>query len=239
MATIGATAKPDDRIVIDHDTVILNRVITPESVAPIIAKVLQSDKQNITLFIESPGGSVFAGIGLIQALKDSGKTFTCVVKEAASMAFIFVQSVCTDRVATPTSVFMQHQATYGVNPLPDEQVTNYLRFIQSMLAQLDKEQADRLGITVTELKEKTRSDWWLYGDEILANRAADRYAKVTCTPELTAEVYQEVEQVFFFTVTVEKSRCPLVGTLRTIPAEKQSDGINGRKVPQTENGPHR
>lgn len=234
-----SASSPKSLVVLDEQTIILDRAIDAESTAAILQKVLASDRTHETIYIDSPGGSVMSGVHLIQTLKDTGKHFTCVVHYAGSMAFVLVQSLCHTRLIRQNGVLMQHQATYGIEPMPDEQVTNYIKLLKSILLELDTVQAKRLEISLDEYKAKIRTDWWLYGVEAIENKAADATTDVTCSRDLTKQTYIETEQVFLFQVNVEKSRCPLIGRLRIVPPneeKKDASGSDGRKIQTPQDG---
>lgn len=234
-ATVFLTAsapKFENGILLDKNTVIIEGAITQGSVAKTLQKVLLLDKETVTLFIDSPGGSVIAGADLITSLKDSGKQFRCVLKQAISMAFVIAQTLCNDRVIMNSSILMQHQATYGLEANDAERVESMNNFIKSILKSLDEEQANRLGLTTEQFKLKISNDWWMYGKQAIENKAADRLAPVRCSKDLLSETYKEDVQFFVFSFTVEKSRCPLIGVIRVVEPdekEKKDDSADNSK----------
>lgn len=89
-----------------------------------LAKPKAEKKPAIDIFINSPGGSLYHGDMLVQAIKSAqlrGYTIRCTVgSQAASMAFvIFIH--CDERFAMPTSNILWHPARIRTNEAISEQ----------------------------------------------------------------------------------------------------------------------
>ena len=125
-------------------------------------------QNNITIFINSPGGSVMDGMEIIDHIKmlqDNNVQVNCIADYSASMAFIILQS-CTNRYALFSSIIMQHQMSLGSKGnLYNTQ--NYLNFIGDVDQQLDVLQADKIGICVNDFRNLIENDWWLTGNTAL------------------------------------------------------------------------
>lgn len=207
---VGATAAPaKDTVVLDKDTIVLRGEVSGESVGKIITQILSSDSDKITLFLSSPGGSVFDGLALRQIMKASGKHFLCLSDYSASMAFALMQ-VCNDRVVMENSVMMQHYASYGVQPQPENKVNTFSGMIKSALNLLETFQAARIGKSVSTFKNDIRDDLWLYGEQAVKYGAADRVAPATCDAATTKATYTEDVTVLIFKLKVTWSQCPLI-----------------------------
>lgn len=208
LLTSWTSAFAEDSITLTKEnTVVLRGEVTSESVDKALAAILQNPSPNIYLYITSPGGSIMAGTHFIDKLHASGKKITCIADVAASMAFVILQS-CDTRYVMESSIVMQHVASYGVQ---GEAPKNWklVQMIQRMLDVLDKSQADRLKLSLSEFRSKTRDDWWLLGSDTVAARAADKTVKVTCSPELARSRIKEEMTVFIFKVEVTWYGCPL------------------------------
>ena len=75
------------------------------------------DNKKINLYINSPGGSVFAGNHLVQYIKtlqDSNIEVNCIAQNFMSMGFVIMQS-CTNRYVMFDSIGMQHQMSLGLH----------------------------------------------------------------------------------------------------------------------------
>jgi len=210
---IAAIALPSaalaaEKFTFDEKTLILRGEVTGESVAALQLAILSSPEKELTLVISSPGGSVLAGAQLTQTIRDSGKKIKCVATFAASMAFAILQS-CQERYVLDSSIIMQHVMAYG---LEGQEPNNYslASALHRLNKRMDQEQADRIGISYKEFREKVRDDWWLLGDEAVDANAADGLATATCTQALTKKKVKAKVQMMFWMVDVEWSGCPLI-----------------------------
>lgn len=101
-------------------TVLINEVVRSSNTkkqASQIRKLMRESKKPIYLYLDSPGGSVVAGLFLIHEIekaKAQGVKFVCVVdKMAASMAFQFLLH-CDMRYAHKTSSMLWHPVRINV-----------------------------------------------------------------------------------------------------------------------------
>jgi hypothetical protein len=92
--------------------------------------------KTINVNIESPGGSVFLGLEImdkIRELESQGFKVRCTVQNmAASMGFNILQA-CTERIALNKSVLMSHPA-YSNAFIEDNEVISALLFVNTKLA---------------------------------------------------------------------------------------------------------
>jgi len=114
-----------------------------------------------------------------------GVQLRCFAQNAASMAFIFLQTSCDRRVVSSFSVLMSHQASLGVRGKAGE-VESRLELVRQVLVVLDKRVAARLGLSVEDYRAKIVNDWWLVGVAGIAARAADTLGVAACSAELVA-----------------------------------------------------
>lgn len=190
-----------------ENSVVLRGEVTSASVDKALAEVLQNPSSDLYLYITSPGGSIMAGIHFMDKLRSSGKNITCIADIAASMAFVILQG-CNKRYVMNSSIIMQHVASYG---LEGEAPKNWkmVQMIHRMLDIMDKAQADRLKMSLSEFRSKVRDDWWLLGSDAVAARAADKVVEVACNAELQRSRVKEQIAVFIFKVDVTWYGCPL------------------------------
>jgi ATP-dependent Clp protease protease subunit len=152
---------------------------------------------SVTVYIDSPGGDVMAGMRIIDAVQGlravrPGLRLQCYAQNAASMAFIFLQTSCDRRVVSAFSVLMSHQASLGVRGKAGE-VETRLDLVRQVLELLDVRVAARLGMSVAAYRQTIVNDWWLVGKNALEAKAADTLGSAACSAELVAA-----------------SKCPLV-----------------------------
>lgn len=153
-----------------------------------IQDLTKSPDGEIFVYIDSPGGDVLAGVRMIDAVTGlkafrPGLTLTCFAQNAASMAFIFLQTSCDRRVVSVFSVLMQHQASVGLRGKVGE-VDSRFSLVMQVVSLLERAVAKRLELSDKEYKDKVVNDWWLVGQVAIDNKAADSVAIVACSAEL-------------------------------------------------------
>lgn len=222
---LSATARADaDVEFVAGNSYTLSGPVTDESVDAAIAGISKPGVKYLVL--ETPGGSVDAGYRFVSFMK-TRQDIACVVQSAASMGFVILQA-CGKRYVLDHSILMQHQASLG---LPQTKVKNLISVLRGILAQLremDKMQADRMGLTAREFDALTTDDLWIFsGAKAVELRAADKVVTASCSQDLLSKKLRkkEVIQVLFFQseVEVEYSECPLILTKKIIEEPQPND----------------
>lgn len=114
------------------------------------------ESKEVHLVINSPGGSVAAGlkfINRVEALRAQGqlKSLQCYIQDmAASMAAI-VSSYCDGVLIHKFGWFMIHEASYGCQGLQSE-IKRCVEFSEEYLAQIDEDVASNYGLSVFRYK---------------------------------------------------------------------------------------
>lgn len=204
-----------EKVVLDKGVVVLRGVVNSRSVSTVIENLLSSDKEEVTLVIDSPGGSVFAGLRLIDTIQASDKKVNCVILNAASMAFALSQ-ICTTRLVAPSAIMMQHQVSGGFEgELPKVKAT--LEFVTLAETRMNKLEADRMGLSPEKWASMHIHEYWMDGVKAVAMKAADSLAQVSCSKELVAQEYKETVPVFMsITAEITWSGCPLLTTPKKV-----------------------
>jgi len=206
-ATSPAPSK-QTTITIDESTIVFRGEVNGELVSKTISQMYLSKKDTITIFIDSPGGSVVSGMYLANVIKNFHKPTVCVVSFAASMAFAITQA-CTERYVMASSVMMQHQMSMGVeNNLGKMQ--EMVRFGTTLSHEGNKFQADRIGMSEDAFATRVMNDWWLFGKEAVKENVADKVVHTECALPLVDKKVEEEVQVFIFKVKIVWSACPLI-----------------------------
>jgi ATP-dependent protease ClpP protease subunit len=170
-----------------------------------------SKGNDVVVFISTGGGSVSAGNQIIEAIRtlaDSGKNVVCVADVAMSMGFVILQS-CPTRYYISSSLLMQHQMSLGTKG-SIEHIKTYMTYIDTLKEELEHMQADRIGMSVDEFRERTISDWWLYGKDIERYNVADKQVHVTCGHDLLTNTKTDELFTIFGKVRLTHSSCPLL-----------------------------
>lgn len=181
------------------------------SVDKIVKEMYDIKDDTIYLYFDTPGGSVLDGNGIIDAMETlthMGKNIICVADTAISMGFVIFQH-CPVRYIRPRAVLMQHQMSLGVRGQL-ENLKSRLELVKDLDTQLSQVQAERLNMTLEDFKKKTNNDWWMYGNTILENNAADEIVNVMCDFDYQNETFTVDYMTMFGPVEVTFSRCPLI-----------------------------
>jgi ATP-dependent Clp protease protease subunit len=205
----ATTSHADTKVLLtEQNSVVLRGEVNSESVAEVTQKILLSDAKDMYLYIDSPGGSVLAGLQLISVLKSTDKNVTCVASTAASMAFAILQA-CGNRLVTDSAVLMQHVPSYG---LQGQEPNNFsmAQAIHRLSHAMNADQAKRIGISTKEFYSRVRNDWWVWGHEAVKEGVADGVATVSCSPGLLKGTETKTMQSFIFTIEATFSKCPLI-----------------------------
>lgn len=172
-------------ILAPETTVSIVGEISPQLSEKFIADLgkVKTPNKTLTFYIDSPGGSVIHGNRMIQVVRAHKKARSlktvCLIEEAASMAFAFVQGACDLRVVTETSILMQHQLSFGVRDSIGK-IEAMVALGRALERQLNFMQASRLGLSVPEFSARIVNDWYLLGAEAIAARAADAVGSWLC-----------------------------------------------------------
>ena len=164
----------------------LSSEVNDESANLVIAQLLFLESENpdkdISLYINSPGGSVYAGLGIydtMQFIKPDVQTI-CVGMAASMGAFLLAAGAKGKRYSLPNSRIMIHQPSGGSRGMASD-IEIQAQEILKLKGLLNGVLAERTGRTLTELTRDTDRDNYMnpqealeYGiiDKILTHRAA-------------------------------------------------------------------
>jgi ATP-dependent Clp protease protease subunit len=233
-------AKSETITLSKSNTLVLNDEVNDETVAKITATALAMDEKLddgdvIYLVLNTPGGSVTAGLELIDNLKALGRPINTVTIFAASMGFQIAQGL-NQRLITSNGVLMSHRARGGMQGefggQAPSQFEQRFAFWNNIIKELDM-------VTVARTKGKQtlqsyqaayENELWLTGKYAVEQGYADQVRNVKCDNSLTGT---KVETFAFFGLVIDLvvSECPLI----TGPLEVQVNIIvGGKKVPLNE-----
>ena len=163
----------DDRIVF------LGEQVTSDSANLVIAQLLHLESQDpdkdISLYINSPGGDVYAGLGILDTMNFiKPDVSTICVGMAASMAAVLLAAGAKGkRLALPNSMVMIHQPSSGVKgQQTDIQiVADETKWIRQHLNEL---LADYTGQPIEKVNVDTERDNYLRAQEAADYGLVDR-----------------------------------------------------------------
>ena len=170
--------------------ILLGGPVTDESANAIIAQMLflsnDDPKADIQFFINSPGGSVSAGFGIIDTMKylRCDVATTCIGMAASMGSFLLAAGTKGKRACLTNSQVMLHQPLIGgmlQGPATDLgiEATHMLRLRDRMY----KMYADYCGKTKEQIHRDFDRNKWLFAEEAVeygcADRVLDRAAEAT------------------------------------------------------------
>jgi len=198
----------------DSNFVSIRGPITSGSITTVLTtlidKVSSLEDDDIYIYINSPGGSVDAGMQLvtyIESLKEQNIVVNCIAENAMSMGFLIFQ-YCDNRYITKYATLMQHQMSLGNIKGKIKEINSYIEYINLMEDKINLDQATRIGLSIDEFNTKINNDWWLYSTNIIENKVADKVVSIKCN----FRNYQETItiQSIFGEISVIYSRCPTI-----------------------------
>ena len=189
----------------------LREPINQDSSSRLLAKLnaIESKHEILYLYINSPGGSVIAGLEIvnyIKSLQQRGKQIKCIAHNAMSMAFLIFQ-FCSQRLILHSSTLMQHQISLETaGKLYD--MNSRMGYLNSLEASLNQQQATRLDMKLEDFIKNIQNDWWLYAEDIIKHKAADKIVSFFCAFDNYDETI--VSTTLFGDVSMKYSACPLI-----------------------------
>ncbi|HEY2004358.1 MAG TPA: ATP-dependent Clp endopeptidase proteolytic subunit ClpP [Candidatus Saccharimonadia bacterium] len=138
----------------------------------VIAQLLflesEDPNKDIKLYINSPGGSVYAGLAMFDTMNViKPDVSTICVGMAASMGAVLLSAGAKGkRHALPNSKIMIHQGSAGFSGTPsDIEIT--AREVLKSRQKLDEILAEATGKPVDQVHKDTDRDYWMSADEAL------------------------------------------------------------------------
>lgn len=229
LLSMRAEAAPTVAVLTPQNTLTLLGTVDEQMVEHVATTLPRMLSNTIYVNIVSTGGSIQAGKRIIDQLTaavNSGKQIVCVPHLAVSMAFVILQSSgCPERMGVSSSVLMQHQPSLQIGGSL-RNVINLLDSIVVEIHEIEKMQADRLGISVAAFREATNFDWWLNSGKIaLRHKTIDSIGNVVCSPALLKKKIVREVQFFLNTIKIESSACPYIIKQKVVLPEKKNTEV--------------
>lgn len=220
-----SNAKNGDTVTISgNNTLVLNGEVNGQSVGEVLAKAKELDaaldgikekykgKAPLYLFLNSPGGSIQAGLELIEALKGLGRPVHTITLFSASMAFQIAQNL-DDRMILQSGVLMSHHAagefsgSFGGQPT---QLDSRLQLWLDRVRELDEQTVKRTGgkQTYDSYTKQYDHEMWLTGTKSVAQGYADSVVRVKCDSTLAGVSTKHLD-FMGFDVSYDLDNCPL------------------------------
>jgi ATP-dependent Clp endopeptidase proteolytic subunit ClpP len=209
--------------------------VTSQSINNLIYNLIKLKSDNRYIYLNTNGGSVDAGLKLINTINDLNRkniSVSCIVDTAISMGFVILQS-CKERYVLEHATLMQHQMSLQDVKGQIRNLNSYFKFINNLENKLNKIQADRIRLELKDFEEKIHDDWWMDSDEAIKNNVADEIVNINCNFENTEE--EVIVNNVFGQIKMIYSKCPQVPNFIKIKNEDENidiDKLSNLKMPR-------
>ena len=158
----------------------------------------------IYLVLDSPGGSIWAGIQFISLMKSIPQNIECIAIFAASMAHGILQACPGNRYIAPAGVSMIHRAKGGFQgQFNDGEVESRLEFWKSIVNAMEATNAERMGLTLETYQKLSKDEFWCSARNCVKYSFVDSTMGMKCAPGLSAKTFTYQNRFYL-------SKCPLI-----------------------------
>ena len=180
-----------------NDRVIfLGEEVTDASANTVIAQLLHLESadpdKDISLYINSPGGSVSAGLAIydtMQYIKPDVSTI-CIGMAASMGAFLLSSGAPGKRFALPNSTIMIHQPSGGAQG-KETDIQIMAEFMRKTREQLNEILSAHTGQPIETIREDTEKDNFMSAEEAKAYGLVDDVVKSRAAAKLDEELKKD------------------------------------------------
>ena len=194
------------------NTITINGEVNDTSMSSATSTLFKMHKElakdvPIYLFLNTPGGSIHAGLDFIRFAQSLDREIKTITLRAASMGFVLVQSL-GERLILDDGVLMMHRASTSIPGQVPGELANRVEHTKNFILHVEKKMAKRLDISIEAYKNLVHDEFYSLGEQAVKIDAADRVVAVKCGNTLQGTRKEQVK-VFVFTFTLEFAECPL------------------------------
>lgn len=178
----------------------MNQTFYSDVTAQLSTKALEMDAKlpsgdPIYLIIDSGGGSIEAGIGLINVLSKLNRPVHTVTLFAASMGFQTVQGL-GKRYIVSNGTLMSHKARGGFYGEFPGQLDNRYGYYLKRVFDLDKIAAKRANMSLKKYHRMIENEYWCQGQQCVDNGFADAVVELSCDDSLKGTTQREIAKQY-------------------------------------------
>lgn len=221
----SAESKESTLILKDTNLIVLNKEVDSASVAEVMTAANALDKKMskkwfnkktpIYLFLSTPGGSIQAGLELIEGLKGLGRPVHTITLFAASMGFQIVQSM-GERYILKNGVLMSHKARgqfsgeFG-GAGPSQMDSRYALWLERV-RELDEQTVRRTKgkQTMASYTKQYENEMWPTGTQSVSRGYADKTVMIKCDPSLFGKDTHEFILMGIMKILYDTDKCPII-----------------------------
>jgi ATP-dependent Clp protease protease subunit len=208
------TAFSKEILLTEDNTASLSGPVTANSIGELMFELSEvsqkgDPKDPIYLVLNTPGGSVMAGLKLIEYMNTLRRPVIVVANLAASMGFHILQH-SERRLVTPFATIMSHRASGGFEGDIPQQVSNRLKHVIDLVNKMDAHVVSRTKgkYDKKSYMELIRDEYYSVGSDAVEDGFADEVVTLKCDNALNAYV-PKIVNMFMFRIKVKVSKCPL------------------------------
>jgi len=194
----------------ENNTVTLKGAINFNSVSDVGKELLELSAKTrlnseIYLILDSPGGSIYAGMSFINLMKSIPQKIHCVAKFAASMAHSILQACPGNRyISKGDGVVMIHRARGGFfGQFNNGEVESQLKLWKNIVSDLEKVNAVRMDYSLKYYRKRSKDEWWCSNERCVKERFVDSAIYLRCSSKLIAKKIKVNKKYYY-------SGCPLI-----------------------------
>ena len=206
--------------------VALRGPVTSISVGETIMNLIEKTSDIRYIYLSTNGGSVTAGLKLINVIKDLENMnieVNCIADTAISMGFVIFQS-CTNRYVLSHSTLMQHQMSLSGVGGKLLEINSYMSHINTIEDELNQMQAARINMSQTEFENRISNDWWLTTNEAINLNVADTVVMIKCNFKNEKEIV--IINSIFGEIMLVYMKCPQIASPIKVELKLNNDTVN-------------
>lgn len=144
-------------------------------VAQLLFLAAEDSEKDISIYINSPGGSIAAGMAIYDTMNLVAPQIStiCVGMAASMAAFILACGTPGKRYALPNAEMLIHQPLGGARGQATE-IQIAAKHIIRLRERINRILADRTGRSIEQINLDTERDYYMFADEALAYGLIDK-----------------------------------------------------------------
>ena len=142
-------------------------VMANQIIAQLLFLESESPDEPIKMFINSPGGSVCAGLAILDVMKYISCPITTIVMGQAASMGAFILAHGDKRLALPNARIMIHQPSQGMNPAMATDILIQVTELQKIKDKMNKKLAAACGQPIDKVAADCERDYFMSSEEAL------------------------------------------------------------------------
>lgn len=217
-----AIAQPKRIVLNSSNSVLMMEDFNPISVAKTVSELAAKDLilppgQPLYLVLQTPGGSIDAGLEMIENLRGFQRPVHTITVSAASMGFIVAQQM-NRRLILESGELMSHRARGGFRGQFPGEANTRLDHWMNRVTRLEAQIARRSGRSLENYRALIKDEYWCEGYKCVRDGFADEVVVVSCDSTLAGKEEKIIKDTFMGLTIITKLQMPKCPT-RTYPID--------------------